>query len=234
MDKVGRNSPCPCGSGKKFKKCCLNTLGRGISYQLNDMMQEGYTFLDKWKVVKACVLWLKLWESLKEHFSPTMKSIDDAECIMSGEQSLRNWCQELEEELHNAGLDDPSFYEKRIEYCREFCNFFPDTDSSIIHNMKRAEAETFFFIGNLEAGEMAFKALIEEFPDFAWGYIGWGDMYWLWRKNDNIPLDYERAGKIYRMALNKNIDDDDKQHVLDRLDDLEIERMTEENVIEGY
>jgi SEC-C motif len=23
-EKVGRNDPCPCGSGKKFKKCCLN------------------------------------------------------------------------------------------------------------------------------------------------------------------------------------------------------------------
>ena len=22
--KVGRNDPCPCGSGKKFKKCCMN------------------------------------------------------------------------------------------------------------------------------------------------------------------------------------------------------------------
>jgi len=22
--KVGRNDPCPCGSGKKFKKCCIN------------------------------------------------------------------------------------------------------------------------------------------------------------------------------------------------------------------
>ncbi len=22
--KVGRNAPCPCGSGKKFKKCCLH------------------------------------------------------------------------------------------------------------------------------------------------------------------------------------------------------------------
>jgi hypothetical protein len=21
-DKVGRNDPCPCGSGQKFKKCC--------------------------------------------------------------------------------------------------------------------------------------------------------------------------------------------------------------------
>jgi hypothetical protein len=24
--KVGRNDPCPCGSGKKYKKCCLNKL----------------------------------------------------------------------------------------------------------------------------------------------------------------------------------------------------------------
>lgn len=23
--KVGRNDPCPCGSGKKFKRCCLST-----------------------------------------------------------------------------------------------------------------------------------------------------------------------------------------------------------------
>ena len=24
MSKTGRNDPCPCGSGKKFKKCCEN------------------------------------------------------------------------------------------------------------------------------------------------------------------------------------------------------------------
>jgi hypothetical protein len=23
MEKVGRNDPCPCGSGQKYKKCCL-------------------------------------------------------------------------------------------------------------------------------------------------------------------------------------------------------------------
>lgn len=23
--KVGRNDPCPCGSGKKFKNCCMNS-----------------------------------------------------------------------------------------------------------------------------------------------------------------------------------------------------------------
>jgi len=23
VDKIGRNDPCPCGSGKKYKKCCM-------------------------------------------------------------------------------------------------------------------------------------------------------------------------------------------------------------------
>jgi len=27
--KVGRNDPCPCGSGKKFKKCCAAALPPG-------------------------------------------------------------------------------------------------------------------------------------------------------------------------------------------------------------
>ena len=26
-DKVGRNDPCPCGSGKKYKQCCVNKVG---------------------------------------------------------------------------------------------------------------------------------------------------------------------------------------------------------------
>lgn len=27
MEKVGRNDPCPCGSGKKYKACCLSKKG---------------------------------------------------------------------------------------------------------------------------------------------------------------------------------------------------------------
>ena len=27
--RVGRNEPCPCGSGKKFKKCCYTGGARG-------------------------------------------------------------------------------------------------------------------------------------------------------------------------------------------------------------
>ncbi len=27
---IGRNEPCPCGSGKKYKKCCMGVSERGI------------------------------------------------------------------------------------------------------------------------------------------------------------------------------------------------------------
>ena len=32
MAKIGRNAPCPCGSGKKYKKCCLSGKDRAKRY----------------------------------------------------------------------------------------------------------------------------------------------------------------------------------------------------------
>lgn len=30
MAKMSRNAPCPCGSGKKYKKCCLSVQPKGV------------------------------------------------------------------------------------------------------------------------------------------------------------------------------------------------------------
>lgn len=301
MGKIGRNDPCPCGSGKKYKKCCLgrerkkrwsleevrsfstkeiiSRLGefwinvteeifpkeaenfysaselaenwwktnkvtaKGFdqdfpwmaaivlwerlaphvinSEKLDEMMQEGYRLCNKGKEEEGCRIWLLVWEHLKKRFAPEMKDIEDAEKIFSGLQFLSNWCQDLEMELGNAGRKDPAFYEKRIGYCREFCSLFPETDKLIVENMKRAEAESYFALGLVEKGEEAFRALVVEFPGSAWAYIGWGDMYWLFR-DSKAPRDYEKAEKIYRLALERNVADRDD--VLERLKDLEEER----------
>ncbi len=37
MKKTGRNEPCPCGSGKKYKKCCLNSSTVEADYVYTDL-----------------------------------------------------------------------------------------------------------------------------------------------------------------------------------------------------
>jgi len=39
--KVGRNDPCPCGSGKKYKQCCLNKASSGLK-------PKGHKLQAKW------------------------------------------------------------------------------------------------------------------------------------------------------------------------------------------
>jgi hypothetical protein len=31
--KIGRNDPCPCGSGRKYKNCCLEDQGSGLPHE---------------------------------------------------------------------------------------------------------------------------------------------------------------------------------------------------------
>lgn len=39
--KPGRNDPCPCGSGKKYKKCCLSAVEQAKTSELRQKRQEG-------------------------------------------------------------------------------------------------------------------------------------------------------------------------------------------------
>ena len=46
MAKVGRNAPCPCGSGKKYKKCCLLSQD-GKTFEQSRGFIPVYTDLDQ-------------------------------------------------------------------------------------------------------------------------------------------------------------------------------------------
>jgi hypothetical protein len=38
--RVGRNNPCPCGSGEKFKKCCLWKVNCGVEIVTKERGEE--------------------------------------------------------------------------------------------------------------------------------------------------------------------------------------------------
>ncbi|MBF0290435.1 MAG: SEC-C domain-containing protein [SAR324 cluster bacterium] len=316
MAKLGRNAPCLCGSGKKFKKCCLSKVDPflssaaekrnkhwsfreielfstteiikklqifGIAFEQKqflqdvetyysgediakhwhethsitaqgfdldfiwmsivvlwnrlapnipnsetayDLIEHGYDLLKEKqnksrssKEMDACKVWLKAWDYLKPRFSKDLTSIEDAEKIIFNDMpSLCNMCQDLEMELHNAGIEDFVFIEKRIQFTQEFCQHFPNSSELTLHNMRRGEAESYFFLGRVEEGNQAFEKLIQDYPNNIWGYIGWADMYH-WPLGKAYNRDYDRAEKIYKMALQVEVDD--REDVLERLKDLE-------------
>jgi len=189
------------------------------SEQLDEMMQRGYDLKEERKLEECCNLWLEVWGHLKKRFTSDMNSIEDVDIRVFNGIQLYNWCQELDMVLWNAGLEDTSFFRKRLEFCREFYHMFPDTDSSVIVNMKRGEANSYFFLSESEKGDEAFKKLIEEFPESAWGYIDWGDMYCSVMQDDKVPADYDKAERIYRLWLDNATSDRDV--ILDRLQRLE-------------
>jgi len=43
MAKIGRNDPCPCGSGKKHKTCCLKTGGPSVARVVADAQPTSAT-----------------------------------------------------------------------------------------------------------------------------------------------------------------------------------------------
>lgn len=77
-EQIGRNNPCPCGSGKKYKQCCFQKdamkkknplLGRRITFSSpNKTQEEGHTTTPQKKPVDYAELMEHAFgESLHTH-----------------------------------------------------------------------------------------------------------------------------------------------------------------------
>lgn len=311
MAKIGRNEKCPCGSGKKYKKCCLGKdeqlkVKRPVRYdfshlltyeevnelstdeiinklqsfgipfkketflkdiekyysaedlsenwfnqytvtakgrdedfpwlaawilwerlvpthilsmeQMGDLINRGYDFLAKNNSASACDTWLKVWDAIKVRMKPEFKSLHELDEHYRGSFFVSNFCQDLEMELHNAGIRDSTYFEKRITYCREFCDYFPE-ELEMFFNMRRAIGESYADLDQYGKAESEFEKLVQEFPNNPWGYISWGDIFFIVGKRS----DYKRAKELYEKALSVAKDKSDVDIIKERIVNLQEE-----------
>src|SRR5215510_13571663 len=130
--------------------------------------------------------WLHAWELLRDHTPAHITTfaalerlfhLDVAGCFVT------NMLYDLDMALHNAGVDDLQWMTKRAEVARWVYTHFPEESTLNLGNFRGYEAESLWELGHKEQAEALFQELIEMFPTFAWGYIWWGDGYWMsdWR-----------------------------------------------------
>jgi tetratricopeptide (TPR) repeat protein len=188
---------------------------------LDERMQDGYVAL--WTaddVVRACDRWLQVWEGFKLHLGPEQARVRDVDALFHGTEYFINWCQEFENELGNAGVHDPRYWRARVRYVNEILAQFVAEDTELLlGNFLRAEAEALWSLGEQTTAEERYEALIARLPNFAWGYIGLADCYWLGPEPTPEPKEYARAVAIYQRALAVPTLED-RVVVLERLADL--------------
>lgn len=127
--KIGRNDPCPCGSGKKYKKCCLNRMvASGPKMSVEFLQKEPtdfeyinfsaenisnvlkkYFFADAVMAVFCINLWRRNRSALAQALSMNLAL---ANCEGNGTQEIKEYDQlkqffdEIKEYIGLAGYED--------------------------------------------------------------------------------------------------------------------------------
>ena len=170
--------------------------------------------------------WLHAWELLRDHTPAHITTFDALERLFHldiQDCSVTEMLYELDMALHNEGLEDARLTAIRAEVARRVYMHFTEESALNLGNFRGYEAESLWELGHKEQAEALFQELIETFPTFAWGYIWWGDGYWMSDWSYEHAPDYDRAEAIYRQALAiPHLED--RGDVQDRLDDLQDER----------
>ena len=181
---------------------------------VDDKMQAGYAALKPGDTLQACRLWLEACRGILDIIERAdMDSLDEFDDSFGGTQSVFNWVQDLETELHNAGLEEPRHFHERISLCEIMLDRFPD-GTLPIDNFKAALAESHFELGDRQTGDRFLRDWLEETPQWGSGWITWSDCYGLFAKTER--KDATRAEQILQEGL-ASPGVENRAHILERL-----------------
>ena len=183
--------------------------------EIDNKIQQGYTLILENDYPGGCDKWLEAWSDIQGLFTEGVaKDIYELDRKYNWSQFISNYAQDMEMELHNAGIKNISYHRKRAEFCQELLQRC-GTDELIISNTRRGMAEGYFRSGEIETGDRLFADWLREDPDWGWGYVGWSDCYWHNLKDKQ----YEKAEEILLVGFARS-ETRDKVAIADRLSNL--------------
>lgn len=146
-NKIGRNDPCPCGSGKKYKKCCLgkNGINVTLSYQKyidkslsrypkknnNKDEVDFYTFYNE-EYIKIDEL---LYKVLRHKEIPLFIKRDEKAENEIDFKYLTDAYELIKEVILNNNFKDIDEYDNKVSIHYSLYNFFSSYTELIINNI---------------------------------------------------------------------------------------------------
>ena len=229
--KVGRNEPCPCGSGKKYKRCCidqkvdpeiLDTLNTAAPLNLADeWIEAGYYYLkENWRY-KALTCWWHGWQEAGKILPETIRDPSTEECnrFFSSCDFFSNWLRDylflLEENLERY----PVAIQNGLQFCQEVVDRFPEMNYLLVNSFVETTSYLLLALGKSEQAFSLLEQLIEQHPKAAQGYVVLAATLSMDAQRFNLRPDFDRA-KLLLLQAQKNATDCADWDVEMRLEDL--------------
>jgi hypothetical protein len=209
---VGRNDPCPCGSGQKYKRCCLRKRKQRRSSK--PARRSGWA-ADFEKAVESAERAGSLqdrvsslqsaWAHLKDGVGDQVSTLDEAqEQVGDAPPSVRNWMWDLVtgyRGLH-ANFGDSSQASEAAELVAELYEFFHGESERVRSQLLAERADFLHRAGDTSDAEALCERIIAEHPTRACGYCTLADIY---ERVD--PPRYEDALTVLRSAAEEPVQD---------------------------
>ncbi|VVB94004.1 SEC-C motif protein [uncultured archaeon] len=175
LRKAGRNDPCPCGSGKKYKKCCLSSveaipskqvLGSG-HYADYDYLQRASPYDPVLVLENLTALALQAEDGgdaalAMDIFRKLEPLAERAEIGMLG--NLLNYWGDF-------CFNHREFGEEGLGIIRKRQDFYNNKDKEQWAFAVMDEADYLDLLGRREEGILDYEKLLKEVPGFHWVYI---------------------------------------------------------------
>ena len=122
MKKIGRNEPCPCGSGKKYKKCCLHTSmpsagGTLVYTNLDDLSNQVPGLITQGKYDEAKEACRTLREQYPDQIDGLHRSAELFEAMEDYDKAITFYklTAEFAEQAEGFGEESVEFFRKKAE-----------------------------------------------------------------------------------------------------------------------
>lgn len=200
--------------------------------RIYDLIQKGRELREKGNDAEACEQWLSAWEIIAAVTPDDVTTIEGADDHLPNVLSLKAFLRSVDNDLATLAADDPTYHERRLEFCREVWSQFPDAPDELLLDFRHFVADSLTELGRLAESRSEFEALIRDYPEDPWAYKKLADSYLHDEADEPTVEELERAVKLYQQALDAEGPLEQPSTVSDRLDELE-RRLADVDASEG-
>lgn len=224
----GRNEPCPCGSGKKYKKCCIATgyvrneaePETGPKNRTDEWIMAGEYYAENHAQRNALICWEKAWPGVRDAIPAAITDPDADACngLFNGFDFLSNWLQDIETIIDRESADSVPSIQFGMEYYPAVLERFPSMNPQLVRNFGASLARLECACGRSAAAFERLQRMIETYPTDVQGYVVWADLLSFDAKQFNLSADIPAAQQLLlqaKMRVNNAADWDIDARLID-------------------